>query len=52
MPMSITRQIKQPQSNLDSEYFLLHNGRKYSPVNINLVRRVTELYDFYEVDIR
>lgn len=52
MPMSKTRQVKQPQSTIVSEYSLLHNGKKDSPANMNLVRTGSELFDFYEARIR
>ncbi len=51
MPMTTSRQIKQPQPTLVSQYFLLHNGRKDLPANINLVRRNPDLFDFYEPNI-
>ncbi|MGF1936882.1 MAG: hypothetical protein RM347_021260 [Nostoc sp. ChiQUE02] len=51
MPMIKSRQVKQPQSTIVLEYSLLHNGKNDSPVNINLVRTGTELFDFYEADI-
>lgn len=51
MPMSKSRQVKQPQSTFVLEYSLLHNGRKDSPANMNLVRTDPELFDFYEADI-
>ncbi|WP_335218555.1 hypothetical protein [Nostoc sp.] len=52
MPMSKSRQIKQPQSTIVLEYSLLHNGKNGSPTNINLVRTGTELFDFFdEADI-
>ncbi|AFY36279.1 hypothetical protein [Calothrix sp. PCC 7507] len=50
--MTISRQLKQPQSTLVLEYLLLHNGAKDSPASINLVRTNPELYDFYEVNVR
>ncbi len=52
MPMITSRQIKQPQSPLVLEYFLLHNGRNDLPVGFRLVSKIPELCDFYEVDIR
>ncbi len=52
MPMSKTRQVKQPQSTIVLEYSLLHNGKKDSPANMNLVRTGSELFDFYEAGIR
>jgi hypothetical protein len=51
MPMSKTRQVKQPQSTIILEYSLLHNSNKDSPANINLVRTGSELFDFHEADI-
>lgn len=51
MPMSKSRQVKQPQSTMFLEYSLLHNRKNDSPTNINLVRTGTELFDFYEADI-
>ncbi len=48
MPMTTSRQLKQPQSMFVLEYLLLHNGRKNSSARINLVRINPELYDFYE----
>lgn len=51
MPMNTSRQLTQPQSPLVLEYLLLHNDRKDSPAAIDLVRKIPELYDFYEVDI-
>ncbi|WP_206757672.1 hypothetical protein [Nostoc sp. FACHB-892] len=50
--MSKTRQVKQPQSTIVLEYSLLHNGKKDSPANMNLVRTGSELFDFYEARIR
>ncbi|MBD2568063.1 MULTISPECIES: hypothetical protein [Nostocaceae] len=49
--MTTSRQLKQPQSSLVLQYYLLHNGSKESPPHINLVRTTPELFDFYEVDI-
>lgn len=51
MPMSKSRQIKQPPSTIVLEYSLLHNGKNDSSRNINLLRTGTELFDFYEADI-
>jgi hypothetical protein len=51
MPMTTSRQLKQPQSSLALQYYLLHYGSKESPPHINLVRTTPELFDFYEVDI-
>lgn len=51
MPMNTSRQLKQPQSLLVSEYCLLQDGSKDSPTAINLDRTTRELFDFYEVDI-
>jgi hypothetical protein len=51
MPMTTSRQLKQPQSTFVSQYSLLHNGRKDSPANINLVRANLDLFDFYEASI-
>lgn len=51
MPMSKSRQVKQPHSTILLEYSLLHNGKNDSPTNMNLVRTGTELFDFYEADI-
>lgn len=51
MPMTTSRQIKQPESTLVSQYFLLHNGRQDSPANINFVRINPDLFDFYEPNI-
>ncbi len=51
MPMSKSRQIKQPQSTIVLEYYLLHNGKNDSPRNMNLVRTDSELFDFYEADV-
>jgi hypothetical protein len=49
MPMTTNRQLKQPQSTLDLEYFLLHNGRRDLPAtNTRLVRANAELLDFYD----
>ncbi|WP_198161129.1 MULTISPECIES: hypothetical protein [unclassified Anabaena] len=51
--MITSRQIKQPQSSLDLEYLLLHNGRNDLPANIHLVSKTAEWLNFYEgVDIR
>ncbi|UKP00930.1 hypothetical protein L6494_09040 [Nostoc sp. UHCC 0870] len=51
--MITSRQIEQPQSSLVLEYFLLHNGRKDLPANIQQVRTSTEFSYFHEeVDIR
>ncbi|MBW4615509.1 MAG: hypothetical protein KME21_19985 [Desmonostoc vinosum HA7617-LM4] len=47
--MTTNRQLKQPQSTLDLEYFLLHNGRRDLPAtNTRLVRANAELLDFYD----
>lgn len=51
MLMSKSRQVKQPQSTIVLEYSLLHNSKKDSPANMNLVRTDSELFDFYEADI-
>ncbi|MEH2122151.1 MAG: hypothetical protein V7K46_29125 [Nostoc sp.] len=51
MPMTKSRQIKQPQSTIILEYRLLHNGNNDSPAYMNLVRADPELFDFYEADI-
>ena len=51
MPMSKSRQVKQPQSTIVLEYSLLHNGKNDSPTNMNLVKTGSELFDFYEADI-
>lgn len=51
MPMSKSRQIKQPQSTIVLEYYLLHNGKNDSPENMSLLRTGSELLDFYEADI-
>ena len=51
MPMSKSRQIKQPQSTIVFEYSLLHNGKNDSSANMNLVRTGSELFDFDEADI-
>lgn len=51
MPMSKSRQVKQPQSTIVLEYSLLHNRNNDSPTNMNLVRTGTELFDFYEANI-
>ncbi|MBD2476804.1 MULTISPECIES: hypothetical protein [Nostocales] len=51
MPMTTSRQLKQPQSPLVLEYLLLHNDRKDSPAAIKLVRTNPGLCDFSEVDI-
>ncbi|QLE47044.1 hypothetical protein A6V25_25265 [Nostoc sp. ATCC 53789] len=51
MPMSKSRQIKQPQSTIVLEYYLLHNGKNDSPRNMNLIRTDSELFDFYEADV-
>ncbi|MBD2440337.1 hypothetical protein [Nostoc sp. FACHB-110] len=50
--MNTSRQITQPQSPLVLEYLLLHNDSQNSPAAIDLVRKIPELYDFYEVNIR
>ncbi len=52
MPMSKTRQAKQPQSTIVLKYSLLHNRKNDSPANMNLVRTASELFDFYEAGIR
>ncbi|MEH2404492.1 MAG: hypothetical protein V7K18_14955 [Nostoc sp.] len=51
MPMTKSRQIKQPQSTIILEYRLLHNGNNDSSAYMNLVRADPELFDFYEADI-
>ncbi|BDI16970.1 hypothetical protein ANSO36C_27720 [Nostoc cf. commune SO-36] len=51
MPMSKSRQVKQPQSTIVLEYSLLHDGKNESPTDINLGRTGTELFDFYEANI-
>ncbi|MBG1243743.1 hypothetical protein F8R90_21945 [Nostoc sp. NZL] len=51
MPMSKSRQVKQPQSTIVLEYSLLHNGKNDSSTDMNLVRTGSELFDFYEADI-
>ncbi|MBD2387984.1 hypothetical protein H6G32_21670 [Cylindrospermum sp. FACHB-282] len=48
--MNTSRQLKQPQSSLVFEYFLLQDGSKDSPTTINLDRTTPELFDFYEVE--
>jgi hypothetical protein len=51
MPMSNSRQIKQPQSMIALEYYLLHNGKNDSSGNMSLLRTGCELFDFYEANI-
>jgi hypothetical protein len=51
MPMSKSRQIKQPQSTIALEYYLLHNGKNESPGDMSRLRTGSELFDFYEADI-
>lgn len=51
MPMTKSRQIKQPQSTILFEYYLLHKGNNDSPSYMNLVRTDPELFDFYKADI-
>ncbi|OYD93468.1 hypothetical protein CDG77_13335 [Nostoc sp. 'Peltigera membranacea cyanobiont' 213] len=51
MPMTKSRQIKQPQSTIVLEYYLLHNGKNDSPENMSLLRTGSELFDFHKADI-
>jgi hypothetical protein len=51
MPMSKSREIKQPQSTIVLEYYLLHNGKNDSPGNMILLKTGCELFDFYEADV-
>ncbi|MBD2420112.1 hypothetical protein H6G54_20880 [Anabaena cylindrica FACHB-243] len=48
--MTTSRQLKQPQSSIVLQYYLLHDGSKESPPHIHLVRTNPEMFDFYEVD--
>jgi hypothetical protein len=50
MPMTTSRQIKQPNSTPVLEYNLLHNGSKESSGNINLIKTTPELFHFSEVN--
>ncbi|MEA5603843.1 hypothetical protein [Nostoc sp. UHCC 0252] len=46
-----SREIKQPQSTIVLEYYLLHNGKNDSPGNMTLLKTGCQLSDFYEADI-
>ncbi|WP_353929658.1 hypothetical protein WJM97_15255 [Okeanomitos corallinicola TIOX110] len=49
--MTTSRQLKQPRLSPVLQYYLLQDGSKESPPNINLVRATPEMFNFYEVDI-
>jgi hypothetical protein len=51
MPMTTSRQLKQPQLTLVLQHYLLQDGSKESPPHINQVRTTPEMFDFYEVDM-
>ena len=51
MPMTTSRQIKQPQSSLVLQYYLLHDANQESPPNNYLVRTTPEMFNFSQVSI-
>jgi hypothetical protein len=51
MPMTTSRQLKQPQLTLILQYNLLQDGNKETPPSIHQVRKNPEMFNFYEVEM-